>query len=121
MSKRTGPTNYQLELLIKKLKEKALAEGARLWWRVAEDLEKPTRQRREINLYKLDRFVQDGEIALVPGKVLGVGTVSKPVEVAAFAFSEEAKRKIVGQKGKAFSIEELLTKNPKPSAIRIIG
>jgi len=50
MVKRTGPTNPMLKKLIEELKKKSLEENVKIWKRVAEILERPTRRRAEINL-----------------------------------------------------------------------
>ncbi len=112
--------NEQLALLIRELKKLAIEQNVRLWKRVAEDLEKPTRQRRVVNVFKIDKFARPGEIVLVPGKVLGVGDLTHEVTVAALSFSEEARRKI-NSSGKALSIAELMKNNPKGEKVRIIG
>ncbi len=117
--KRTGPMNHQVNLLLAELEPKALDN--RFWHRVAEDLRKPTRQRRIVNLYKIDQFAQDGETIVVPGKVLSVGELHKKVNVAAMNFSLEAKRKIQDAKGKTLSIKELLAVNPEGKKVRILG
>ncbi len=119
MVKRTGPTNYQLQSLLAELEPKAVESP--LWRRVVEDIQKPTRQRRSVNVYKIEKFARDGETVLVPGKVLSVGELNKKVTVAAMNFSEEAKRKIVEAKGKAISIRELLQANPDGKKVRILG
>jgi len=87
MSKRTGPTNPQLKELITELKELAGREKVKLWARVAHDLEKPTRKRREANISKINKHIKASEIALVPGKVLGMGQLDKKLIVAGFKFS----------------------------------
>tara|TARA_Y100000310_G_scaffold103306_1_gene101652 strand:+ start:459 stop:815 length:357 start_codon:yes stop_codon:yes gene_type:complete len=117
--KRTGPSNYQLQKLLEELQ--GLAVESLFWKRVMRDLKKPSRQRRMVNVYKIDKFARDGETILVPGKVLSVGTISKKVDVAAVNFSEEARRKIEEAKGKAISIKQLLEQNPKGSKVRILG
>lgn len=119
MVKRTGPTNYQLQQLILELEPKALI--SRFWKRVLEDLKKPSRQRRIVNLYKIEQFAQDGETILVPGKVLSVGNINKKVNVAALKFSDDAKRKITDLKGKTLTINELLHENPEGKKVRILG
>ena len=88
----------------------------------AEKLEKPRRQRIEVNVSKLDFFSKKfaGKTFIVPGKVLGTGELHKKVEVAAFSFSIEAEKKI-NQKGKAITLNELLKNNVKPSKVRILG
>ena len=114
-----GPTNYQLQNLLVELEVKA--QQSRFWKRVVKDLTKPSRQRRTVNVYKIDRYARDGETVLVPGKVLSVGEINKPVAVAAVNFSAEAKRKIIEAKGKALSIKELLQSNPDGKKVRILG
>jgi len=92
-----------------------------VWKAAAKNLEKPSRQRRQVNIYKIDKHVQDGELALVPGKVLGVGELTKSVTVAAFAFSQEARNKIEASNGKILTIKELMKQNPKGKGVRILG
>ena len=91
----------------------------KLWKRVAIELEKSTRQMPRVNILKLDRYVREGEIAIVPGKVLSLGQLSKKMTVAALHFSDRAKEKI-NTKGEALSIDQLLQKNPKGNKVRII-
>ena len=116
MVKRTGTQLRSLKNLISTLSR----SKAPIWKRVASDLEKPTRIRREVNLYKLNKSVRDGETAVVPGKVLSIGEITKPITIAAFRFSAEAKAKIT-KKGKAISIAELHKSNPEGKKVRIIG
>ena len=62
----------------------------------------------------------DGEIIVVPGKVLSMGDLTKKITVAAYQFSENAEEKI-NAVGKAISIRQLMKENPKGKRIRIIG
>lgn len=119
MVKRTGPTNYQIQQLIQELEPKA--RDSRFWRRVLEDIKKPTRQRRIVNVYKIEQHTQEGETVLIPGKVLSVGTLSKKVDVAALLFSQQAEEKITQAKGKTMTIHELLHKNPEGKHVRILG
>ena len=121
MGYRTGSTNPQLQQLIVELKKKAATEQVGLWKRVASDLERPTRIRRSVNLSRINRFTQDNEVVLVPGKVLGSGLIDHKITIAAFAFSEGAREKLRSKNCDILSIEELLAKNPKVATVRIIG
>ena len=114
-----GPTNYQLKSLLAELEVKAIE--SKFWKRVVKDLKKPSRQRRTVNLYKIAKYAKDGETVLVPGKVLSLGEITKPVEVVAINFSTEAKKKIIDAKGKTLSIKELLQSNPDGKKVRILG
>ncbi len=116
---RTGPTNPQLKILIEELKSRSYKEKGKLWGRLAEDLEKPSRQRRTVNLSKINRFAKDGETIVVPGKVLAAGELDRGVTVAAWQYSGNAKEKIEKANGKALLITDLLnTQITKP---RILG
>ena len=116
---RSGPTNFQLQQLLLELENKAM--GNKFWKRVWLDLKKPSRQRRAVNVYKINKYAKDGETVLVPGKVLSVGEISKKVQVAAFTFSSEARQKIERAKGKTLTIPELIQQNPDGKNVRILG
>ena len=120
MVKRTGPTTLALQNLIKELSVLSNKEQAPLWKRVAKDLSKPTRIRRSVNIDRIQKYTRENEIALVPGKVLRDGELTKKLTIAAYQFSEKAKEKI-NKTGKAITIKQLMTENPKGNKVRIIG
>lgn len=111
-------TNIQTRELISDLKK--AGQKVALWKSVAYELERPTRNLCNVNLFKLNRVLRDGEIALIPGKVLGTGNIDKKLEIAALSFSQSALNKISAKGGKAYLLEEFLKKNPKGSKVRII-
>ena len=119
--KKTGPTNENLSRLVKELKTLSYNENAKLWKRVATDLSKSTRNRRIVNLTKIDKFTKEGEQIIIPGKVLGAGELNHKLDIAAFSFSDSSIEKIEEANGKVLSIEELMKLNPKGKNIRIIG
>jgi len=114
--KRTGPTNPNLKELIKELKTLSIKEKVGIWKAIAKELEKPTRKRRKVNLYKINKHTNEGETAIIPGKVLSIGNIDKKITIAAYQFSEAAKKKI----SQTITIQELMKKNPKGKNIRII-
>jgi large subunit ribosomal protein L18e len=120
MAKRTGTTNNVLKELIIELKKLSTKEKVNIWKRVAKDLEKPTRQRRKVNIFKIDKYTRKDETAIVPGKVLSEGELTKKITVAAWQFSDKAKEKI-NKVGKVVSIKDLMKINPKGKKVRIIG
>ncbi|MCM2325171.1 MAG: 50S ribosomal protein L18e [Candidatus Woesearchaeota archaeon] len=113
--------NTQLTQLIMELKKASIEQDVAIWKRVATDLEKPTKQRRIVNLSKIDRYCKDDETIVVPGKVLSMGDLKKKATIAAYNFSGNAMDKIKEAGGKAISIQELLKKNPKGNKVRILG
>lgn len=121
MAKRTGPTNLYLKQLIDTLKKKSVELNAPIWKTIAKKLEKSTRQKIEVNLSRIERYANDGDIVIVPGVVLSSGQLTKPVNIAAWRFSSTAVKKIENAKGKCLTIEELIKENPKGSNVKIIS
>lgn len=119
--KKTGPTNENLKQLILELKKESTSQKAGIWKRIASDLSRSTRQRRIVNVAKINRHAKKDETIVVPGKVLGSGAINQSITVAAFSFSDSAKKIITDAKGKCISIEELLKTNPKGKNVRILG
>lgn len=118
---RTGPTNTITQELIASLRKESSVSKIALWSRIADDLEKPTRQRRVVNLSRLSRSTKANEVVIVPGKVLGSGVLGHNVTIAALSFSGGARERIESVKGKALTISELLKQKPDVKQIRIIG
>lgn len=121
MSKITKKTNPQLIALIMRLKEQSHTEDAAIWKTVANRLDKPTRAHPRVNLGQINRHSAEGQIILVPGKVLGSGLLNHAVTVAALAFSESAKARITDSGGEAITISALMTTVPKGANVRIMG
>lgn len=119
--KRTGPTNEHLRKLIDDLRVLARKENVRIWTRIADDLEKPTRQRRIINLSKVAAHTKDNDHIIVPGKVLASGELGHKLTIAAYQFSQSAMDKIKTNQSIPLTIEELMSKNPKGKNLRIMG
>lgn len=91
-----------------------------IWKRTAELLAKPRRKRIEVNVSKLDSYGVDGSTILVPGKVLGSGRLSKKLTVAAFSFSDGARKAISEGGAKAISIDELFAQNRDGKSVVIL-
>lgn len=104
----------ELETLIAEMKKLSIEENVPFWKRVATDLEKPTRQRRTVNVSKVAAVVKKGEIAVVPGKVIGNEKVD--CEIASYSWSDASKAQ-----NNIMSLQELMKKNPKAAKCRIVG
>ncbi len=79
--------------------------------RLIKELEKRRRKRREINLYKINKYANDNDTIIVPGKVLGLGNVDKKIKIFAFAYSDKALEKLKKAKVKILKIEDLSKAN----------
>jgi large subunit ribosomal protein L18e len=112
--------NQTLKDTIQALMKASDETGKAIWRALAEELDKPKRRRVAVNLSRIDRHAAEGEVVAVPGKVLAAGSLSKPLKVAAFQFSEGALEKISLAKGEAMTLTELLEAGVEPSKIRVM-
>lgn len=100
--------------------QRLLKQDRHIWRKVAQELARPRRKRVEVNLSKIEQYSAPDSTVLVPGKVLGSGNLTKKITVAAFTFSESAKKMISDAGCTMLSIDELLEKNPTGSGVIII-
>jgi large subunit ribosomal protein L18e len=112
-------TNPRLSSLIADLKSAARQSGGDVWGDIAERLDKPRRTHAEVNLGRIERYAQEDETVVVPGKVLGSGVLQKDVTVAAVDFSSTAETKI-DQVGETVTLEQAVQNNPEGSNVRVI-
>ncbi|MCC7568765.1 MAG: 50S ribosomal protein L18e [Candidatus Methanofastidiosa archaeon] len=118
--KQMRKTNPSLKALIETLRAHGYEQQVGLWIALAKKLSKPTRRQCEVNVAKLNRYTAEGDIVVVPGKVLGAGDLDHALTVAAYKFSQAAREKI-NATGTAMSLEELMEQHPAGSNVRIFG
>ena len=94
---------------------------APIWRALEEELAGPRSNRREINVGRLAEVSKAGETLVVPGKILGTGSLGHKLTICAYSISEGAARKIISAGGKVISFEELAKKHPDGKGVRIIG
>lgn len=116
----TAKNNPIVASLIRDLRKASAANEAPIWRRISQIIKQPSRHKTVVNLSKIERYVKDDEVAVVPGKVLAVGEMTRPLTVAAVSFSKAAENKIVAVKGRAITILDLVNENPRGSKVRII-
>ena len=114
-------SNPVLVDLIGALKNAGRTNQAPLWRDIASRLEAPSRSWAQVNISKLSDNLQDGERAIIPGKLLGDGEVSKPVTVIAYSASASAKAKIAKAGGKVLTLQDAIKAFPKGEKCRILG
>jgi len=112
-------TNPRLSSLVADLKSAARETDADVWSDVADRLEKPRRTHAEVNLGRIERYATEDETVVVPGKVLGSGSLRKEVTVAAVDFSNTAETKIQ-QVGETTTLEQAVQNNPEGADVRVI-
>ena len=121
MTNKNNKTNPELINLIHELKKQASEKNAPIWKDIAIRLEKSSKNWAEVNLEHVSKHTGDKETALIPGKVLSTGNLTKKITIAAWTFSEKAAEKIKKAGGKSITINELMKSNPNGKDIRILG
>jgi large subunit ribosomal protein L18e len=118
--KETESTNPQLVQLIRFLKKQSREQKAEVWHNVAENLAKSRRARVAVNLSQINRHTVRSDIVVVPGKILGTGSLNHALTIASFNVSDTAAMKMKAAKAKYMSISELAEKNPTGANVKII-
>jgi len=111
MKRKTNPKIVDTLFFLKKQKN---------WIEVAKIISSSTRKYSALNLDEIDKQTSEGDTVVVPGKVLGVGKLTKKIRIAALGFSDSALTKIKEKKSEAVSILEEANKNPQAKGIKII-
>ncbi len=90
------------------------------WKKVAKLLAMSTREFPSMNLFEIDKETKAGDTAILVGKVLSKGELTKKIRICTLAISEKAKEKLKETKSEVISIIEEITKNPKAEGIRVL-
>jgi len=117
---KSGSTDPNTRALINALRRTSTKHDVKIWKRVAELVARPARKRPEVNVGKIGRHTSAGDVVVIPGKVLGSGSLPHKVTVAALNASASARSVIVGAGGSLISIDELLHQVPKGKGVTII-
>ena len=94
---------------------------APLWKDVELRLLNSRSNRREVNVDKISKFTKEGDVIIVPGKILGAGNLDHSVIVYAYSISKLATSKINEAGGRILALTELIEKYPHGSGVKIIG
>ncbi len=115
-----GFENPEMLLTLNELRKAAGRTKKALWKRTAELLGKPNRRQAEVNLYEIDKHCGQGEVAVVPGKVLSTGVLSKKMTVVAVCATQAALKKISSSGSKFVSLREFAAKGDSKQARLVI-
>jgi large subunit ribosomal protein L18e len=111
MSRNVISTNIYKRKLIRQLEKLSDKTDKAIWEKVSEILSRPRRKRVAVNIGKINRLANDGEIIIVPGRVLGGGLLEKKLVVIAESFSKTAWQKILDNGGKPYTLYDVVS-NP---------
>jgi large subunit ribosomal protein L18e len=107
--------------MVKTLRGASKKNNAPIWERLADLALKPTRAKRTMNLGQLDKFVSDNDVVVVPGKILGTGSLSHKITLCSFSISTAGTKKIIQSGGKILDISEIIKSHPTGKGVKIIG
>ena len=117
---RIRKTNPQLMLQIDAFRTHARQHHANIWKELAGRLGAPSNSYAKVNLSRLNRHTNSGDVAIVAGKVLGSGSIDHPISVGAPSFSDNARSKILAAGGAILSLDEIAQVSPNGSHVKII-
>ena len=114
-------SNSTLVKTILELKEASRKNEAPLWRSIANRLEGSSRNWPSVNVSKLEYNINKNGKAIIPGKLMGTGIVTKKMTVAAYSFTDSAKEKIQSAGGKCLTYNEMIKAAPKGTNMTVIG
>jgi large subunit ribosomal protein L18e len=94
---------------------------APIWRYLEQEISRARSIRREVNISRLASVTKNGEIVVVPGKVLGLGEMDHKLTVYAFSFSERARKNIIDVGGTVIGLDGLIGSYPDGKGVRVIG
>ena len=94
---------------------------APIWRALEEELAGPRGNRREINVRRIAAITKAGEVVVVPGKILGTGSLGHKLTVCAFSISETAAKKVIESGGRVVTFDDLIRNCPDGKGVTIIG
>ena len=114
-------SNSTLVKTIIYLKEASRKNDAPLWRSIATRLEGSSRNWPSVNVSKLEYNIGKNGKAVIPGKLMGTGLVTKKMTVAAYSFTDSAREKIQAAGGKCLTYSEMIKSVPKGTDVVVIG
>lgn len=103
------------------LKRTSKSSGARIWLDASKYLSKSVSRKPKVNVGKISRLTKKDDVVLIPGKVLGGGTVSHRIIVGAYSFTKSAAEKITVAGGDALTIPKFLERYSSGKDVMLIG
>src|SRR3989344_8130806 len=89
-----------------------VAKRSKKWNKIAQIISGSRRKYSNVNLGRIEKESSEGDILVVPGKVLGNGALTKKIKICALYFSSSAMDKIKHGKSEAVKIIDEIKKNP---------
>lgn len=120
-----APSKTKIKFNLKKKTNPEVVEALKValknknWLLIAKKISSSRRKYSKVNLSEIDKETTAGDTAIVIGKVLGEGEITKKVRICSFGFSSSVRDKLKKTKSEAVSIVEEINKNPKAEGLKI--
>ncbi|MBD3185188.1 50S ribosomal protein L18e [Candidatus Bathyarchaeota archaeon] len=112
----TGPQDINVRRIIRQLENTRI----KVWKEVASYLKKARRKRVEANLGRINRITNDGEVIVIPGKLLGTGMIDKKITIGALSWSKGAKRKAEEAGITLLELSDIVKQNPSGANVKLV-
>ena len=113
-------TSVRLKDIINTLLEISRENNSQIWRDMATRLSESKSKYADLNVSKISKFSTDGDVIVVPGKVLGGGYLERKVKISAPFVSEKAMLKIKESGSEFISLVDLAKENPKGTNLKIM-
>jgi large subunit ribosomal protein L18e len=90
------------------------------WFKFAKLFSESTRKHSSVNLGQIDAQTSMGDTIIVPGRVLGVGEITKKVRICSFGISKEARENLKKTRSEWIHVLDEIKKNPKAEGLKVI-
>ncbi len=114
----SNPAKIQTLTLLRQAGKKS---GRRVWHDMSKRLESHKSQMSNVNVSKVSTLTKEGDVILVPGKVLGSGIIDHKIHIGAFSFSGVAIEKIRRADGEPLSVQAFIEKYINHKGLIILG
>ena len=114
-------SNSELVKTIDELKNASRENNAPIWKSIARKLEGSSRNWPVVNISRIEYNASKNGKVVIPGKIMGSGTLSKKVTVSAYSFTKSAIEKIENAGGKCMVYNDFIKKHPNGKDVLVIG
>jgi large subunit ribosomal protein L18e len=105
----------------KSLEKRGRVENQNFWRHASESILASRKNRPSVSLRTISSNSKEGSKVVVPGKVLGTGTLDHKVTVVAYSFSEGARAKILASGGECVRLSEFMENSKDSKGVLILG
>jgi large subunit ribosomal protein L18e len=94
---------------------------APIWKDMERKFLKTNSNRREVNVDKLSKHTKEGDVVIVPGKILGSGNLGHTIIIYSYSISKLAAKKITEAGGQILDLPEFTRRYPHGTGVKVIG